>query len=155
MAYKDRAKAQAAGLKYRASWTPEHRARHREAVKRYRLAHKDLVLARHRAYVRRDLEKSLCRNAKRRARDRNLEFRLCPEDIVIPKYCPLLGVRLAPGTRENKECSPTLDRIDPTKGYTPDNVWVISHRANSLKSNASFDELRLLVANLRRWLKCK
>lgn len=37
--------------------------------------------------------------------------------------------------------SPSLDRIDNTKGYTPDNIWVISQRANAMKSAASDEEL--------------
>jgi hypothetical protein len=44
--------------------------------------------------------------------------------------------------------SPSLDRIDNTKGYVPGNVWVISWRANDLKRNATLEELKLLVAAL-------
>jgi hypothetical protein len=45
--------------------------------------------------------------------------------------------------------SPTLDRIDNSKGYIVGNVWVISMRANRLKSDATVDELMMLATNLR------
>ena len=36
---------------------------------------------------------------------------------------------------------PSLDRWDNTKGYIPGNVFVISMRANMLKSNVSREEI--------------
>ena len=43
----------------------------------------------------------------------------------------------------------SLDRIDSSKGYIPGNVWVISRRANAIKSDATLEELELLVKNLK------
>ena len=37
--------------------------------------------------------------------------------------------------------SPSLDRMDNSKGYVKGNVQVISHKANSMKFSASKDEL--------------
>jgi hypothetical protein len=37
--------------------------------------------------------------------------------------------------------APSIDRIDNNKGYTKDNIMVISRRANILKKDATFDEL--------------
>lgn len=45
--------------------------------------------------------------------------------------------------------SPSLDRIDPKKGYVRGNVAIISVRANSIKQNASWHEI-LKVAD---WLR--
>lgn len=39
-------------------------------------------------------KKYLLRGAKGRAKARGLPFDLCPEDIEIPEYCPLLGIKL-------------------------------------------------------------
>jgi hypothetical protein len=90
--------------------------------------------------------------AKYRASRKGLEFSLRQEDIVIPEICPLLGIPLVchRGRGGQQGNSPSLDRKDSTKGYTPDNVWVISNRANTLKNNASLQELELLVENLKK-----
>jgi UDP-N-acetylenolpyruvoylglucosamine reductase len=37
--------------------------------------------------------------------------------------------------------APSLDRIDSARGYVPGNVQVVSHKANTMKSNASTEEL--------------
>lgn len=92
---------------------------------------------------------SMWQSAKLRAKKKNLEFSLEIEDIVIPDFCPLLGLKLSYedfGIRYN---SPSLDRKDPGKGYTKENIWVISSRANILKHNATLSELELLVKNLK------
>lgn len=80
-------------------------------------------------------------------------FDLEPLDIVIPSVCPLLGVRLVTKNTEMRPNSPTLDRILPEKGYTKDNVWVISARANTIKNDASLEELQLLTRNLEKKIK--
>ena len=81
--------------------------------------------------------------AKYRAKQKGLDFNITKEDIVIPDTCPLLGIPME---------SPSLDRIDSTKGYTKGNVWVISNRANTLKNDATLSELKLLVERLEKVL---
>lgn len=66
---------------------------------------------------------------------------------MVPEFCPVLGMRLEPGNGLSAS-SPSLDRFDPEKGYTKGNVRVISARANTLKSNATPDELRKVLAYL-------
>jgi hypothetical protein len=44
-----------------------------------------------------------------------------------------------------RDSSPSLDRIDNSKGYVKGNVAVISFRANTLKNNATADELRAIA----------
>lgn len=90
--------------------------------------------------------------SKSRALAKGLEHTITIEDIQIPDKCPLLGIELKDNTGNGKgNCkdSPSLDRLDSSKGYTPDNVWVISNRANEIKSNATIEELELITANLR------
>jgi len=43
--------------------------------------------------------------------------------------------------------SPSLDRVVPERGYTADNVRVISDHANRLKSDLSFAELKIRASN--------
>lgn len=84
--------------------------------------------------------KELLRGAKYRAKRDGLEYNLTPYDIDIPDVCPVLGIPMI---------KPTLDRVDSTKGYTPNNTRVISHRANYLKGDATLEELEALVAYVR------
>jgi hypothetical protein len=87
--------------------------------------------------------------ARYRATERGMEFTITKEDIVIPDKCPLLGIDIIPKAKDRRH-SPSLDRIDSTKGYTPDNIWVVSSRANTLKNDASLQELQTLVENLQK-----
>jgi hypothetical protein len=85
--------------------------------------------------------------ARRRASERNLPFSITTADIKIPEFCPVLGIKLEIGTGyKGNPASPSLDRIIPEIGYTPENVQVISVRANSMKRDASPAELRKFCA---------
>lgn len=95
-----------------------------------------------------DPRRFLVNDAKRRAAKRGLEFSICVDDIAIPSQCPVLGISLEHqiGKGGKSPHSPSLDRFDNTKGYTKDNVRVISLRANQLKNDATLDEMRRIVA---------
>lgn len=88
-------------------------------------------------------------HAKRNAKVKGREFNIEVHDLTLPATCPLLGIPLLPFSGRLQEGSPSVDRIDPTKGYVKGNVWIISNKANRIKSNASLEELELLVENLR------
>lgn len=65
----------------------------------------------------------------------------------LPTHCPVLNIPLrylAKGYRQDN--SPSIDRIDSNVGYLPENVHIISWKANRLKSNATPEELRLVAA---------
>lgn len=88
----------------------------------------------------------LFNRAKARAIKKGLEFTITQDDIIIPKTCPVFGVLLVPSNRTNNDPdnSPSLDRVDSSKGYTKDNIMVISYRANTLKNNATPEEIKML-----------
>jgi hypothetical protein len=83
-----------------------------------------------------------------RAKAEGVEWGLgTPEQAVDllhwPTHCPVLGIELNYGS-PRKPCAannPSLDRHDNSKTYAPGNVFVISYRANSLKSDATVTEL--------------
>lgn len=82
-------------------------------------------------------------DARKRAISLNLPFNIEPEDIVIPEICPVLDITLsAKGSRNNR---PSLDRKIPELGYVIGNIFVISFRANRIKSDASPFELRRVL----------
>ena len=89
--------------------------------------------------------------AKNRAARRGIEFNLDLEDIIIPEKCPILQCPFEYGTSKNYAYSPSLDRIDNSKGYIKGNVWVISSKANSMKNSATWKELELFCKNILRY----
>ena len=89
----------------------------------------------------------LLARARTRATERGMDFTITKEDIIIPDKCPLLGIDIIPKAKDRTH-SPSLDRKDSAKGYTPDNIWVVSSRANTLKNDATLQELKTLVENL-------
>ena len=88
--------------------------------------------------------------SKSRARKKGFEHNIGLEDIVIPETCPLLGISLYKGAETVGPNSPTLDRIDSSQGYVKGNVWVISYRANTIKNDATIEELELIARGLRK-----
>lgn len=85
---------------------------------------------------------------KSSAARRNIEFGLTKMDfydLSYPLTCPVLGIPLAHNTGRACDNSYSIDRIDSSQGYIKDNIIVISHRANTLKNNATLQELRQLV----------
>lgn len=99
------------------------------------------------------IKKSTLYKAKRRAQKKNLEFDLNINDIIIPNICPLLEIPLIFDAGRGSLYSPSIDRIDNTKGYIKGNVRIISHKANTSKSNSTKEEYNLLAINLERIMK--
>ena len=89
-------------------------------------------------------------NAQHRAKRKGVPFTITIDDIIIPEKCPLLNIELISSSDKNDPRNPSLDQIVPGKGYTPDNIQVISYRANVLKWDATLQELKTLVENLEK-----
>jgi hypothetical protein len=113
----------------------------------------------YRAYQRRyqkentSTEQAMLNRSKSRAKKRGFEHNITLDDISIPDKCPLLGIQLIKGTDSVQDCSPTLDRIDSSKGYIKGNVWVISYKANTIKNNATPEELLTIATRLSDFVK--
>lgn len=91
-------------------------------------------------------------NARKRAKDKKIPFDLDSNYIrsIVPSHCPVFGIPLEWSTLRNNghtplPNSPSLDRIDPDRGYVKGNVWIISNKANMIKSNATHEELKLVT----------
>ncbi len=107
------------------------------------------LLAKSRRWRDRNPEYYLFYMAKRRARRDGLEFSISIEDIpTVPTHCPVLGIPLFKrndGKKGPCDNSPTLDRVDPTRGYSKDNLVVISYKANRWKSNMNRQDLQKII----------
>lgn len=86
--------------------------------------------------------------ARKRAHETNKEFSITTDDVFVPELCPLLCIPIIVGRGKQGPNSPTIDRIDSVLGYVPGNVWIVSQKANRIKSDASPEEIMLLARNL-------
>jgi len=97
-------------------------------------------------------KKRWLKDIRKRAKKKNLYFNLDESDLETPNICPVLGIPLFRnvGGVNGSANSPSIDRIDNTKGYIKGNVQIISNRANSLKSDASIEELEAILKHLKQ-----
>lgn len=96
-------------------------------------------------YIHRSYEHHIFDRARSRASKKGLDFDIEVSDIVIPEFCPALGIPLVRATGHLTDNSPSIDRIDSTKGYIKGNIAIISNRANRIKSNSTPTELRRIA----------
>ena len=103
--------------------------------------------------------KSIYKNRLYSAKKSNIEFTITFEEVeaLVTDVCPVLGIKLdwentgRTGKQGGRDNSPSIDKIDPNKGYVSGNVVWMSHRANKIKQDATSEEIQA-VAN---WLKNK
>lgn len=94
--------------------------------------------------------KQLVHAAKARARTKGRDFSITLEDVleIYPEdnCCPVFGFEMSFGDSNDREHSPSIDRIDSELGYTPDNIQILSWKANRMKADFTLNELKALVA---------
>jgi hypothetical protein len=90
-------------------------------------------------------------NTKKRAKKNGTKFTLTVNDIPeIPEYCPVLNIKIKANTISAPlDSSPSLDRINPKRGYVAGNIRIICNRANRIKSDATVDELKLILKDAK------
>ena len=90
-------------------------------------------------------------SARKRAKQKGLPFDINNDYIlnIAPLLCPVLKMSLDYNASKLTSNSPTLDRFYPELGYIKGNVFVISHKANTIKQNASYEDLQ----NVANWVR--
>ena len=83
-----------------------------------------------------------------------IPFDITLDQIEQPEYCPVLGIKLnyAWGGQNGHLRDPakaTLDKLIPELGYVPGNVFIISWRANKLKSDMTVTELEQILKYMK------
>jgi hypothetical protein len=87
--------------------------------------------------------------AKENSIKRGLDFNLDVEDIIIPQYCPLLGVELKYDIKDgNVDDYYSIDRIDSSLGYVKGNIQIISNLANTMKNKSTKEQLITFAKNV-------
>ncbi len=69
-----------------------------------------------------------------------------PKDFI----CPALGFEMKWGEEAGRMNSPSLDRVDNSKGYVYGNLVWMSRRANLIKGNNTLEELKILANFLEK-----
>lgn len=130
------------------------RAYQKKRRDRLKAANPELAREAQRKWERANPSKILFKAAKARAAKYGHEFTIDLEDVQIPEYCPLLGIKLEPrqGGKGPQDNSPSLDRIDNNLGYVKGNVWVVSWLANKMKATATHEQLLTFAINVQGWL---
>ena len=123
-----------------------HSEKHAKCRQRYQQTQKFSI-----AYKRYQIKPStkirhLFTAAKARARNKNLEFSLVLkeiEDIIYQGSCQVTGLPfdLSPGKGPR---SPSIDRIDPTKGYIPENCQIVVWIYNAAKNQWSHEDVAMM-----------
>ena len=91
-------------------------------------------------------------SARSRAKVRGIECSITQEYIysIAPDRCPVFNTPfIFTGNKVQNSESPSIDRIDVTKGYIEGNIVIISMKANSIKNAYKADD----IAKVSKWLK--
>lgn len=116
-------------------------ANHLEKQTKWRKENTELTARATIRYRLRSPERWLWNQARKRALVKKFEFTIKLEDVVIPECCPIMCVKLEYIPGGYYDYSPSIDRIDSTKGYTKDNIQIISSIANRMKWDATKEQL--------------
>jgi hypothetical protein len=98
-------------------------------------------------------ERFLLYSVQQRAKQKSIPCTLTLDDIVIPKYCPVLGIELR--MNYDGKCgddnSPSVDRMRPELGYVKGNIFIISKRANTIKSFGTIAEHQKVIDYMEKY----
>jgi hypothetical protein len=103
--------------------------------------------------------KLMLSNSEERAHKKGLEFDIT-EDWLMPKLkerkCEVTGIELDFNrVKGYRNCyTPTLDRRNPTKGYTQENTQVVIYIYNLAKHTFSHDDVVTFASKLVEHEKC-
>ena len=149
---------------YRANWTEERKQRYNaykrdwsanrteEQKERERDHNRKYLVNRPEEVSERADKRNAIRASKDRAKKKGLPFNLTLDHLneIWPdgNKCPVFGVPFVRGRGGPIPTSPTIDRIEPAKGYTIGNIEVISRRANLIKSDATAAQVMIVAQYL-------
>lgn len=118
--------------------------RYHEVLK-YDSAYKAKVSGATRNWQIRFPEKYILSRTKSKCKKEDIPFNLKLSDIIIPEFCPILGIKLLTNDEvrsgTSKWNTASIDRINPKLGYIRGNIQIISLRANMMKTDSTEEDL--------------
>jgi len=136
---------------YNQTYYAAHAEEMRERSRKYGATHRETLRVREKTYYTQHPATLMLKNARKRAKERDLPFDITAEDIraLFPadNLCPITRQPLERGEGKVGPRSMSLDRIVPDLGYVRGNVAVISHLANTIKQNCNDPEVFRRLAN--------
>lgn len=95
------------------------------------------------------------RQRRNAALKKGIPFTINYEELNQPEFCPILGIKLNYGWgglngHLRDPAKATIDKKIPKLGYIKGNVYIISWRANKLKSDMTLDELEKILNYLKK-----
>jgi hypothetical protein len=130
-------------------WRNNHSMHTKEYTQKYRKKNKDRVNENQRRWQMKNPIRALWYGAKARAKKAGTPFSVQWQDIpTMGAHCPLLGNQFDLH-RSGLPNAPSLDRIDPKRGYIKGNVWVVGHRANLIKNDGTAEEHEKIARAMR------
>jgi len=95
----------------------------------------------------------LVRAARTRSRKSGIECTLSFDwavDRLDDGYCEVTGVKFKVGSGPREANSPSIDRIDPSKGYTEENCRMVIWMYNAAKSEYTDEAVWEMATSLAR-----
>ena len=126
------------------------REQQRARNKKYYASNREKCIEYQKAHASKNPLKAQLATAKANAITRGLEFSITEDDLSVPATCPVLDIPISfRNSMADRDNSVSIDRLDSSKGYVPGNVYIISNRANRLKSDATITELEKIIEYMK------
>lgn len=142
MPYKDKSKSREYHREYNRTYMRESRKKNIEKFK-----------ARDTRWRTNNPLKRLIFSTRQTSKRRGLEHTITELDLLLPELCPYTGIKIDYSAGKGKTMSnPSIDRVNPLRGYVAGNVEVVSSLGNTMKNNASIKILQHFAKEiLKRW----
>lgn len=125
-----------------------HQSQCKECTKEYQKEYNKANADKMKEYRQANADLRMLYRIKNRSKVKGLEFNLEVEDILGVTHCPVFGWELKrnlEGQQGNRPNSPSVDRIIPELGYVKGNIQILSQKANTMKLDATPEELLMFA----------
>lgn len=113
--------------------------------------HKDEIIAKNRLWKKNNPIKVFRGHVKRRARDAKVEFDLDLEwfkERIERGVCEATGLPFVDSDKPMAPFTHSVDRTDPSKGYTKDNCKMVIWIYNAAKGSNSHEDVMIMARSL-------